>query len=114
MQNAQPVAQPRAKAACRDPQHSSARHESADASGSRPPVRYHEDSADGRSYPAAGVCMIVPVAAALVITCAVTPAITFVVLRSKGYGRLTASLGVATGPLGPLLAIAAPSHLPTS
>ena len=58
--------------------------------------------------------MLVPVATALVITCAVSPAITFVVLRSKGYSPLTASLGVATGPLGLLVAVAAPSHLPTS
>ncbi len=58
--------------------------------------------------------MIIPVATALAITCAVSPAITFVVLRSKGYSRITASLGVATGPMGLLLAIAAPSHLPAS
>ena len=114
MQNAQPAAQPRARAACRDPHHSSARHEGGDTSGSRRPARYHEDAADARSYPAPGVGMIAPVAAALVITCAVSPAITFVVLRSKGYRLLTASLGVATGPLGLLLAVAAPSHLPTS
>jgi hypothetical protein len=113
MQNAQPAAQPRAKAACRDPHHSSARYES-DASGLRRPARYHDDSADARSYLAPGVCMIAPVATALVITCAVSPAITFVVLRSKGYSLLTASLGVATGPLGLLVAVAAPSHLPTS
>jgi hypothetical protein len=58
--------------------------------------------------------MIAPVATALVIACAVSPAITFVVFRGKGYSLLTASLGVATGPLGLLLAVAAPSHLPTS
>ena len=58
--------------------------------------------------------MILPVAAALVITCAVSPAITFVVLRRKGYSLLTASLGVAAGGLGPLLAIAAPTRLPAS
>jgi hypothetical protein len=75
---------------------------------------YQDDFADARSYPAAGVFMIIPVAAALAITCAVSPAITFVVLRSKGYSLLTAGLGVATGGLGLLLAVAAPSHLPAS
>jgi hypothetical protein len=58
--------------------------------------------------------MIISVATTLAITCALSPAMTFVVLRSKGYSRKTASLGVATGPLGLLAAIAAPSHLPAS
>lgn len=58
--------------------------------------------------------MITPAAAALVIACALSPAITFVVLRNKGYGLITASLGVAAGALGMLIAIAAPSRLPAS
>ncbi len=56
--------------------------------------------------------MIAPVAAAMVIAWAASPAITFVLLRSKGYGLISASLGVAAGALGLLLAIAAPSHRP--
>jgi len=37
-----------------------------------------------------------------------------VVLRDKGYGLITASLGVATGALGLLMAIAAPSRVPVN
>lgn len=113
MQNSEATAPPHARA-CRDPGNPSARRNGGDAPGSLRPVPYHDDFADARSYPAPGLRMIIPVAAALAITCAVTPAITFVVLRSKGYGLLTAGLGVATGGLGLLLAIAAPSHLPAS
>ena len=66
------------------------------------------------SYPAAAAAMIAPAAAALVIACALSPAITFVVLRSKGYSPIAASLGVAAGALGLLIAIAAPSHRPAN
>jgi hypothetical protein len=111
MQNAEATAPPHARAG-RDPHHPSARRNGGDAPGSRRPVPNDDDFADARPYPAPG--MIIPVAAALVITCALSPAITFVVLRSKGYSPVTASLGGAAGPLGLLLAIAAPSHLPAS
>lgn len=113
MQNAGTTAPPHARAR-RDPHHPSARRNRDDAPGSRRPVPDHDGPADARPYAAPGVCMIIPVATALAITCAVSPAITFVVLRSKGYSLITASLGVATGPMGLLLAIAAPSHLPAS
>jgi hypothetical protein len=113
MQNAETTAPARARARL-DPHHPSARRPGGDARGSRRPVPDHDDPADARLYSAPGVCMIIPVAAALAVTCALSPAMTFVMLRSKGYSRTTASLGVATGPLGVLAAIAAPSHLPAS
>lgn len=76
--------------------------------GAHPP---EDDFGSISSSPAAAAAMITPVAAALVIACALSPAITFVVLRNKGYGLITANLGVAAGALGMLIAIAAPSRL---
>ncbi len=113
MQNAEATA-PAHAGACRDPHRPSARRNSGDAPGSPRPVPNDDGFADARSYPAPGVCVIIPVATALVLTCALSPAITFVVLRSKGYSPVTASLGVAAGTLGLLVAVAAPSHLPAS
>jgi hypothetical protein len=117
MQNAE--AKPAHAGTSQDPHHPSARRNGDDTPGSPRPIPYYDDFdyddfADARWYSAPGVFMIVPVATALVITCAISPAITFVVLRDKGYSLVAASLGVVTGPMGLLLAIAAPSRLPAS
>jgi hypothetical protein len=99
-------------AARRDLHHPSPRPATGDRTGLRWALPPEDDFGGINPHLAVAVGMITPAAAALVIACALSPAITFVVLRNKGYSLLTASLGVATGALGLLIAIAAPSRLP--
>jgi hypothetical protein len=72
------------------------------------------DNGDGLASGSPAASMITPVAAAIVIACTLSPAISFVLLRSKGYSLLTASVGVAAGALGLLIAIVAPSRRPVN
>jgi len=113
MEEAQ-AANPSQSAARRDLPHQSLHPAPADGAGLRRPLPPEDDFGSISSHPIATAGMIIPAAAALLIACALSPAITFVVLRSKGYRLITASLGVAAGVLGLLLAIAAPSRLPAS
>jgi hypothetical protein len=110
VKKAEATAPPQATA-CRDPRRPSARHQRGDAVASRQPLSYQDHFAAAGPHLGPGASLIAPAAAALVIAWAVSPAITFVLLRSKGYGLITGGLGVAAGALGLLLAIAAPSRL---
>ncbi len=111
MEKTEATASPQATAS-RGPRSRSARPDAGDALSSRRPLPNEDHFAGVRLRAEPGAAMIAPVAAAMVIAWAASPAITFVLLRSKGYGLISASLGVAAGALGLLLAIAAPSHRP--
>jgi hypothetical protein len=88
VKKAEATAPPQATA-CRDPRRPSARHQKRRPVGSRQPLSYQDHFAAAGTHLEPGASLIAP-AAALVIAGAVSPAITFVLLRSKGYDLITA------------------------